>query len=169
MSQSNGTAAVMERPIVQVMIRLATEADLPACVDSIVAMRADTIWEHIDFEPDRVHILKTLMADLSTPLHRLVVAEIDGQIIGICGGALTTAKFIPDVLVVQEWAWWVTPEYRHVTPSIGWRMWMDLTAWAREQGAIAGIYGKARKLHDLRVSTPFETMIWFPLRRQEAS
>ena len=109
----------------ETVIRLATLEDLPGVVDAIVALREETIWKHVAFEPNRPHILTWLMHTLSTqPNHALYVAVTETGVVGIAGGELVTEYFVPDVLVLHEWGWWV--DRAHRGRGLAWRLWTAL-------------------------------------------
>ena len=143
-------------------IRLAVETDLPQVVDGIEAIRHGTLWEHLVPEPNRLHILRWLMHTLTNdPTHALFVADLDETIIGLVGGNLVTEYFVPDMLFLYEWAWWVKPEARG--DGIGWRLWKALMGWAKERGASGAIYAKSIKVPDLTRPHAFEKRVWMPL------
>lgn len=169
MSHGNGGGPVAivdqgidERPMPT--IRLATIEDFPAVVDGIEAMRNDTMWRHVAFQPDRVAAMKWLHGRLSTDgRYRLVVAEGPDGLVGLSGGRLAPPEFIPSILIVWEFAWWVHPTYRN--SGVGWKMWSEIMHWARDQGAIGAVYGKSVCVPDIKVPRVFEKQIFMPLTK----
>jgi GNAT superfamily N-acetyltransferase len=144
------------------VIRLAGPQDLPDVADGIVALRGETVWKHLNFEPNRDYILGWLWQTLSTDgNHALFVAEQDGAITGFIGGQLTTEYFVPDKPMLTEWAWYVKPASRGT--RLGWQLWQELMAWARARGAVAAVRTKALPVADLTRPRPFEQRIWMSL------
>lgn len=144
------------------MIRLAKPQDLSAVADGIVAMRQDTVWQHVTLEPNLSHVLTWLWQTLTNnPAHVLFVAEQDGDIIGFIGGELVTEYFVPDKPLLTEWAWYVKPAYRK--QRIGWQLWQAMKEWAQARGAVAAIYSKTLPVQDLSRPRPFEQRVWMSL------
>lgn len=144
------------------MIRLATPQDLEAVADCIVALRAGTVWQHLDFTSNRDHVLAWLWDTLTTkPSHVLFVAEQDGDIVGLIGGELVTEYFVPDKTLLLEWAWYVKPAYRG--KRLGWQLWQAMAEWAKAHGASAAIYCKQLPVSDLSRPRPFEQRVWMSL------
>jgi GNAT superfamily N-acetyltransferase len=144
------------------VIRLAEPQDLPDVADGIVALRGETVWAHVVEDIDRDYVMGWLWGTLSkNAQHALFVADVDGEVVGFIGGELVTECFVPDKLMLTEWAWYVTPRYRG--KRIGWELWQALTAWARARGAVAAVRTKALPVTDLTRPRPFEQRIWMSL------
>src|SRR5690606_9789188 len=71
-----------------------------------------------------------LGAYLRTPGHMMVVALLDGQIVGQCAGVIHHHPDKPDELYVDE----VGTATTHLRRGIARRMLAELFAWARERG-----------------------------------
>ena len=115
-------------------IRLATMDDMAACVEMIRQMRRDTFWKHLvpDEEPGVVGVLLAhrLMTNSQSCLY---VAESGGELIGMCGGEITSHFLSPHVPILHEWAWWVRSESRHAL--VGGQLWHAVRVWGCAQGA----------------------------------
>ena len=123
------------------MIRLATPQDLDAVYDLALAMRQETHWKDVVFEPDRQTTVWTLMLTLATsPNHVLYVAEEGERIVGFCLGVVMANIFVPQVPFVAELGWFVEPSYRHL--GLGAKLWRHVIAWGRQHGAKASMYSK---------------------------
>ena len=63
------------------------------------------------------------------------LAEIDGEIVVICGAILYPLYFSPSSIVVQELWWWLTPAARGT--GAGSKMFKQIESWAKERNASA--------------------------------
>lgn len=61
------------------------------------------------------------------------VSELDGKLVGMCAGAMTTLWFAKSIPVACEFAWWVDQEHRK--GASGLKLLMAFEAWATRQGA----------------------------------
>lgn len=123
------------------VIRPVEIKDMPTCVDMIGKLRQETFWRNIegDAHPELMSLYIT---------HRLVtnqncclfVAEVDGEIIGLCGGEIVSHWVAPQVSLLGEWAWWVVEAHRK--GSVGARLWLSVVAWAKERGVRYGSRSK---------------------------
>ena len=134
-------------------IRPARLEDLPEVTACIIALRQETLWKDVPFTPNPVYILGWLLEALMNPVHQLFIAEADGEIIGACGGELLTPRFIPDVLYVQEWLWYVKPAHRENFVKI--QLLLRLYRWAKQQGAKGGVAGRLTPHGEELRWTPF--------------
>ena len=115
-------------------IRLAIMDDLMPCVAMILQMRQDTFWRHIIPELDHGEVAVLLAHRLLTDQKScLYVAELDGKLIGLCGGEITQHFLSPSVPILHEWAWWVEDAYRH--DRVGGRLWRAVCVWGHQRGA----------------------------------
>ncbi len=126
---------------VTTIIRPARVEDLPACVQMILQLRAQTYWAHIEGEaqPERMGIYLAHRL-LTNPNVYLVVAEEDGLLIGCCGGEIVSHWLAPQVPLLTEWAWWVEASHRQGT--VGARLWLTVVAWAKSRGVRYGSRSK---------------------------
>ena len=60
-------------------------------------------------------------------------SELDGKLVGMCAGAMTSLWFSPSVQVATELAWWVDPEHR--TGPSGLKLLLSFEAWGIRNGA----------------------------------
>ena len=98
------------------------------------------------------HLHETLVFH---PQRRVLVLEEDGVIRGVGYGEIVTHPLIPHWPHLIEWALYVEQPFRG--RGLGARLWSELKAWARRQGAKGAVYGKTLSVgpHKKR-----EVMIW---------
>ena len=118
------------------MIRLAHPADMTAVVELMFALQQETHWRK--FEMSAAHVEATIVRWLTeSGQHALFIAEDDGALVGLCGGEITSNPFFPHVPFVQEWAWYVRPEYRQ--NGAGPALLRALYRWGKARGARGGV------------------------------
>jgi GNAT superfamily N-acetyltransferase len=138
-------------------IRNATEAD----VDTIVKMARHfiafaphaAVAEYTD--EDLAHAARSCMQH-----GLLIVAEQDGEIIGMLLGIVSGLWFAPRTLWASELAWWVEPAARGGTAGI--RLVTAFQDWAREKGAKVVAMSSLHLDHDSRVGNVLERMGFSP-------
>ena len=116
------------------MIRKATADDLQQYAVLAQAFHAASPM-HGSIEFDEQGYSQFYLSSLENDGVGLWLAEIDGQIVGICGAVAYPLYFNPSGLVVQELWWWLTPEARG--SGAGKQMFHTIEAWASEKGASA--------------------------------
>lgn len=112
-------------------VRHATPDDL----DSIVAMGAEffafsAFSPFVQFDPDSTR--RSLEALIQHGI--VLVAEVDGVVVGGLAGTLTTLWFNQGAKVAAELGWWVSPAHRG--GSAGIKLLRRFEQWAQEQGAM---------------------------------
>lgn len=124
-----------------VTIRPAVIGDLSACVEMILALRQATYWRHVD-APTHPELMTLYIAHrlATNPQCCLLVADVDGKLVGLCGGEIVSHWLAPHVPLLGEWAWWVTEAHRAGT--VGARLWLSVVAWAKERGVRYGSRSK---------------------------
>lgn len=136
-------------------IRLATFNDIPVVLEMMMAMREETFWRDVSFEPNPAAVGVWLMHTLTRdPHYRLIVAEIEGRLVGLCMGQLAANPLVPDVPYIYEIALYLLPEYRG--RKIAHDMWQEIISWGRQRGAKAAAYSKPIFHHGHEV----ERLIW---------
>jgi hypothetical protein len=135
-------ADAVDKNIGTVTIRLATIDDVPVCMQMMVELRNENFWRHIyphtDLAIATIFVMNRLLTNTQSCLY---VAELDGAIIGICGGEIVTNFLMPHITLVNEWAWWVIPEHRNGT--VGARLWFSVCDWAKKHGVRYSIRTKS--------------------------
>jgi len=115
------------------MIRHATIEDTPA----LVAMAREFIQygNHPIFMSITDEQLAQRVADLMSlgDAVTMLVAEVDGRVVGMLVGTLTAPWFAPSTVMAAELAWWVQPEARGTTVAV--RLVKEYEAWAINHGA----------------------------------
>lgn len=109
------------------MIRAAEPADI-AGVEKLVENFWPSTGSGFDYKEGSV--IPFLELSLSHGL--LVVAEVDGKLVGAAGGLLSPLMGNDEIVVGAELAWWVEPEYRK--SSIGIELLRDLEQRAKDRG-----------------------------------
>ena len=136
---TRGTTAEISGPVAagKPVIRPVRFEDLPACVAMIVQLRNETYWRNIEGD-SQVDVMSLSIAHrLATNANVcLFVAELDGKLIGLCGGEIVSHWLAPQVSLLGEWAWWVVETHRK--GSVGARLWLSVVAWAKERGVRYG-------------------------------
>lgn len=115
-------------------VRTATLDDLDAYVTLAADFHNASPMRGIaEFDPVG---LRAFIASLLENTDALVlVAEIEGQIVGITGCLLYPLYFSPSFHVVQELWWWLTPQARG--HGIGKKLYESIESWARNKNAKA--------------------------------
>lgn len=117
-----------------VQVRVATPEDMPSYMDLAAAFVATTPISHIvPFNRDSTSTF--VQNSLDNPDMLILVAEDDGQIIGITAAMTYPMYFNPDKLVAQELWWYLTPEARGGPASK--MLFQTIEKWAKAKGAEA--------------------------------
>jgi GNAT superfamily N-acetyltransferase len=122
------------------LIRNATMGDLPQVYDLLNALRQESIWGTIPIAPIEAYVHVQLLNILHDAKQRLVVADRDTEIVGVCGVELASHRFLPGLTYLQEWALYVLPRYRNL--GIGKLLWGDVLRWGKASGAYGACYGR---------------------------
>lgn len=101
------------------------------------------------------------LASLKNNSMGIWLAEIDGEVVGICGALAYPLYFNPSALAVQELWWWLTPAARG--SGAGGKMFKQIEQWAKERKAsalfmIALEDSKAKKMENLYIRAGFKPM-----------
>lgn len=142
------------------IVRKATEADLPQYVKLAHSFHtASPMHGSIDFDPEGYS--KFYLASLKNDSVGIWLAEIDGEIVGICGALVYPLYFNPSALVVQELWWWLTPKSRG--SGAGGKMFKQIEDWAKDHNAsalfmIALEDNRAKKMENLYIRAGFKPM-----------
>jgi GNAT superfamily N-acetyltransferase len=142
------------------IVRKAIEADLPQYVKLAQSFHmASPMHGSIDF--DAQGYSKFYLASLKNDTVGIWLAEIDGEIVGICGALVYPLYFNPSALVVQELWWWLTPKSRG--SGAGGKMFKQIEDWAKEHNAsalfmIALEDSRAKKMENLYIRAGFKPM-----------
>ena len=137
------------------VIRPATISDLVQVYDMLNALRQESIWGGIPVEPVQAYVHVQLVNILQNPNQRLIVADREGEIVGLCGVEMATHRFLPGLTYLAEWAFYVLPRYRGF--GVGKMLWNDVLHWGKAQGAYGACYGKITKLTDKKC---VEEIMW---------
>ena len=125
------------------MLREALPTDIPQLWVLLNALREETVWGTLPFEPNYEHGMALFVERIASNAHCLLVVEDDVQLVGFIGGSVDTHPFIPDFPYLMEWAMYVLPECRN--RKIGNALWESLKSWGQQHGARGAAYGKPRK------------------------
>ncbi len=117
-----------------VVVRPMTETDLPAYLKMAAAFHEDCpVSDLMPFDPEgTAEFLTNLIGNEN---FRAIIAEVDGEPVGITGAALYPMFFSPENFVVQEMWWWLSPAHRG--SGVAQRMYKDIENWALDSGAVA--------------------------------
>lgn len=142
------------------IVRKATEADLPKYIVLAESFHmASPMHGVIGF--DAAGYSQFYLSSLQNDNVGIWLAEIDGEIVGICGALVYPMYFNPSALVVQELWWWLTPASRG--SGAGGQMFKQIEQWSKEKDAsalfmIALEDNRAKKMENLYIRAGFKPM-----------
>jgi len=136
-------------------IRLATMEELLTVYDLLNALRKESIWGTVPVEPILPYVHSQLLTILHDPRQHLTVADLDGELVGVCGVELSSHRFLPGLIYLQEWALYIKPRCRSL--GIGKALWREALQWGKAQGAYGAVYGRVHAKHS---HTMVEEVIW---------
>jgi hypothetical protein len=117
-------------------IRSATKFDTPEICRMLRAYRSETPWARLS-ECDNEPYVREVLAHIFAGLGRIFLAESLGQVHGMLIAVKNNNVWDPDLLVLDELAYWVDVEYRGT--RAGYRLIRAYQQWAellRSQGQI---------------------------------
>jgi GNAT superfamily N-acetyltransferase len=142
------------------IVRKATEADLPKYIVLAESFHmASPMHGVIGF--DAAGYSQFYLSSLQNDNVGIWLAEIDDDIVGICGALVYPMYFNPSALVVQELWWWLTPASRG--SGAGGKMFKQIEQWSKEKDAsalfmIALEDSRAKKMENLYIRAGFKPM-----------
>ena len=143
-----------------ITVREATEADLSEYVKLSADFHAASPMQKVcEFEPEGFK--EFVLAAIDNPDICILLAELNGEIVGITGGIVYPLYFSPSHKVSQELWWWLTPAARG--SGVGNKMFKHLQLWSKERGAktifmIALEDERAEKMEKVYCRAGFEPM-----------
>ena len=143
-----------------ITVREATEADLPVYLQLSADFHAASPMNRVcAFEPEGFG--EFVRGAMDNPDICILLAELNGEIVGITGGIIYDLYFSPSHKVSQELWWWLTPAARG--SGAGNKMFKHLQLWAKERGArtmfmIALEDERAEKMEKVYCRAGFEPM-----------
>lgn len=143
-----------------IIVREAVEADLPIYVQLSADFHAASPMQRVcKFDPEGFK--EFVVIAMSNPDICILVAELNGEIVGITGGIIYPLYFSPSHKVAQELWWWLTPAARG--SGVGNKMFKHLQLWSKERGAktifmIALEDERAEKMEKVYCRAGFEPM-----------
>jgi GNAT superfamily N-acetyltransferase len=143
-----------------ITVREATEADLPVYLQLSADFHAASPMQRVcEFEPQGFG--EFVRQAMQNPDICVLLAELNGEIVGITGGIIYPLYFSPSHKVSQELWWWLTPAARG--SGAGNKMFKHLQSWAKERGAqtmfmIALEDERAQKMEKVYCRAGFEPM-----------
>lgn len=143
-----------------ITVREATEDDLPAYLRLMADFHAASPMHKVcDFDPKGFESFVRLA--MKNPDMCILLAEIDGAVVGAAGGIVYPLYFAPTHKVSQELWWWLTPEARG--SGAGNKMFKHLQLWSKERDAqtifmIALEDERAEKMEKIYCRSGFEPM-----------
>ena len=143
-----------------ITVREATDADLSEYVKLSADFHAASPMQKVcEFEPEGFK--EFVLAAIDNPDICILLAELNGEIVGITGGIVYPLYFSPSHKVSQELWWWLTPAARG--SGVGNKMFKHLQLWSKERGAktifmIALEDERAEKMEKVYCRAGFEPM-----------
>lgn len=135
------------------MIRQAQVKDLPNLIGCLTQMVEATGYRILPSQRDPFYAMDWLFEKMHNPNSLFLVAESDGEIIGLCGGSIVPFMMLNDFPHLWEWAWWVRDE----NDGTARKLWAEMKTWAKAQGAKGCHYGKSVVTSE---TTLEETLYW---------
>lgn len=143
-----------------IIVRQATEADLDKYLELSADFHAASPMQKVcQFDPEGFR--EFILSAIDNPDICILLAELNGEIVGITGGIIYPLYFSPSHKVSQELWWWLTPAARG--SGVGNKMFKDLQLWSKERGAktifmIALEDERAEKMEKVYCRAGFEPM-----------
>lgn len=143
-----------------ITVRQATETDLDKYVELSSDFHAASPMQKVcQFDPDGFR--EFVLGAIDNPDICILLAELNGEIVGITGGIIYPLYFSPNHKVAQELWWWLTPAARG--SGVGNKMFKHLQLWSKERGAktifmIALEDERAEKMEKVYCRAGFEPM-----------
>jgi GNAT superfamily N-acetyltransferase len=143
-----------------IVVREAVEADLPVYVQLSADFHAASPMQRVcEFEPEGFK--EFVLSAIDNPDISILLAELNGEVVGITGGIIYPLYFSPSHKVSQELWWWLTPAARG--SGVGNKMFKHLQLWSKERGAktifmIALEDERAEKMEKVYCRAGFEPM-----------
>lgn len=143
-----------------IIVREANEADLPIYLQLSADFHAASPMQRVcEFEPEGFQ--EFVLGAMDNPDICILIAELNGEIVGITGGIIYPLYFSPSHKVAQELWWWLTPAARG--SGVGNKMFKHLQLWSKERGAktifmIALEDERAEKMEKVYCRAGFEPM-----------
>lgn len=112
------------------MIRKATENDLLRIVEMSAQFYPQTPYAYITpFNPEAVSVLALSLIESGI----MLVAEVDGKVVGMVGLALAPFIFHPEIVGAYEVIWWVDPDAQGY--GVGQELLAAIEPAAKDRGA----------------------------------
>jgi len=142
------------------LVRKALESDLPQYLTLAQAFHAASPM-HGSIGFDVPGYSQFYLSSLQNDSVGIWLAEIENEIVGICGALVYPLYFNPSALVVQELWWWLTPASRG--SGAGGQMFKQIEQWAKDKEAnalfmIALEDNRAKKMENLYIRAGFKPM-----------
>ena len=143
-----------------IIVRDATPDDMPVYLQLSADFHAASPMQRVcEFEPEGFK--EFVLNAIDNPDICILVAELNGEIVGITGGIIYPLYFSPSHKVSQELWWWLTPAARG--SGVGNKMFKHLQLWSKERGAktifmIALEDERAEKMEKVYCRAGFEPM-----------
>jgi GNAT superfamily N-acetyltransferase len=142
------------------LVRKALESDLPQYLILAQAFHAASPM-HGSIGFDVPGYSQFYLSSLQNDSIGIWLAEIEDEIVGICGALVYPLYFNPSALVVQELWWWLTPASRG--SGAGGQMFKQIEQWAKDKEAAALFMialedNRAKKMENLYIRAGFKPM-----------
>lgn len=142
------------------LVRKALESDLPQYLILAQAFHAASPM-HGSIGFDVPGYSQFYLSSLQNDSIGIWLAEIEDEIVGVCGALVYPLYFNPSALVVQELWWWLTPASRG--SGAGGQMFKQIEQWAKDKDAAALFMialedNRAKKMENLYIRAGFKPM-----------
>jgi RimJ/RimL family protein N-acetyltransferase len=142
------------------LVRKALESDLPQYLILAQAFHAASPM-HGSIGFDVPGYSQFYLSSLQNDSIGIWLAEIEDEIVGVCGALVYPLYFNPSALVVQELWWWLTPASRG--SGAGGQMFKQIEQWAKDKEAAALFMvaledNRAKKMENLYIRAGFKPM-----------
>ncbi|MBA5203088.1 GNAT family N-acetyltransferase [Pectobacterium aroidearum] len=135
------------------MIRQATKEDIPELVLLGMRMHQESSYRKLSFDAEKCAALADQL--IASTYGAVLVAEIDGQIIGWMAGGIAPFWFSHDRMAF-EYGVFIDAEYRG--GSAGYRLVKEFVRWAKEHGAVEIRMGITTGVHEERTGELYQRL-----------
>lgn len=134
-------------------VRLMAERDIPKVVAMGADMHAESQYRGMDYDPYVCHALAE--AVIQDPNQIALVAETDGEVVGMISGYVAPFYFGSDLMAADR-ILYVMPEYRGSSAFI--RLVKAFCEWATEEGARQVFISTSSDINTDQTDALFERM-----------
>lgn len=138
------------------MIRYATHNDIPALTALVLGFFSNGELDGTGLECDQDTIEFFVQDNIDLDDRAVMVAEINGEIIGAIAGGVTPWMFNADILTLMELGWFIPKANRGKYPMAALALRKKFHQWGRDKGATVLIMVSTKREESERVMRMYE-------------